>query len=185
MEASELKTGNYVTIKGNKEYLKVEDIIASKNRVTLLSKDGNKIIERLGNIEPIELTEEIIKNAGYNTYHSTVIFQSEIDKYNKEGWPLPYNENPFEYYFDTGGYGRIKFYYGIFSLHTDSLYPGSISFHYMHELQNILTHIYKVSLKHMIDNEIIDKRLYTSSIKSWKKRSKEMFDKFDLWKQSK
>ena len=37
----------------------------------------------------------------------------------------------------------------------------------------------------MINNEITDKHLYISSIKSWKKRSKEIFDKFDLWKQSK
>lgn len=184
MEASELKTGNYVTIKGNKEYLKVEDIIASKNRVTLLSKDGNKIIECLDNIEPIELTEEIIKNAGYNTYHSTVIYQSEIDKYNKEGWPLPYNENPFEYYFDSG-YGRIKFYYGLFSLHPDSSYPGSISFNYMHELQNILKHIYDVRMRHLINTPINDKHLYESSMKHHKKYGQELIDRFDLWKQNK
>lgn len=184
MEASELKTGNYVTIKGNKEYFKVEDIIASKNRVTLLSKDGNKITECLDNIEPIELTEEIIKNAGYNTYHSTVIYQSEIDKYNKEGWPLPYNENPYDYYFDMK-YGRINFYYGIFNLHPDSSYPGSISFHYVHELQNILTHMYDVCLRHMINNPINDKHLYKSSLEYHKKYGQETIDKFDLWKQNK
>lgn len=183
MEASELKTGNYITIKGNKEYLKVEDIIASKNNVTLLSKNGNKIIEYLDNIEPIELTEEIIKNAGYNTYHNKVIYQSEIDKYNKEGWPLPYNENPFEYYFDIG-YGRIHFDYGIFSfyLHNDH---GSILFNYMHELQNILKHIYDVHLRHLINRPIGDKHLYENSIKHHKKYGQELIDKFDLWKQNK
>ena len=113
MEANEIKTGNYVIIKNNNEYFKIEDIIASKNRVVLLSKNGNKIVEKLDNIEPIKLTEDIIKNGGYITYHNVVIYKSEIDKYNKDGWPLPHNENPFDYYFDTS-YGRIHFYYNKF-----------------------------------------------------------------------
>ena len=183
MEANELKTGNYVTIKGNKEYLKVEDIIASKNRVTLLSKNGNKITEKLDNIEPIEVTEEIIKNGRYSTYHHTVIFQSEIDKYNKEGWPLPYNENPYDYYFDIP-YGRISFYYGNFSFHPNTS-NGSIAFNYVHELQNILIHIHTECIRRLINNHIEDKHLYKSSIACWKKHGQDTIDRFDLWKQSK
>jgi len=183
MEASELKTGNYVTIKGNKEYLKVEDIIASKNRVTLLSKNGNKITEKLDNIEPIEVTEEIIKNGRYSTYHQTVIFQSEIDKYNKEGWPLPYNENPYDYYFDTQ-YGRINFYYGRFEFHPNTS-NDSINFNYVHEIQNILNHIHRECLRHIINNPTLNIKLNKSSLAHWKKYGQETIDKFDLWKQNK
>ena len=183
MEVSELKTGNYIIIRNNNEYFKIEDIIASKNRVVLLSKNGNKIVEKLDNIEPIEVTEEIIKNAGYNTYHHTVIFQSEIDKYNKEGWPLPYNENPYDYYFDTT-YGRISFYYGNFGFHPH-LSNDSIAFNYMHELQNILNHIHKVNIRRLINNHIEDEHLYKSSIEYWKEYGQKLIDSFDLWKQNK
>ena len=178
MEANEIKTGNYVIIKNNNEYFKIEDIIASKNRVVLLSKNGNKIVEKLDNIEPIKLTEDIIKNGGYITYHNVVIYKSEIDKYNKDGWPLPHNENPFDYYFDTS-YGRIHFYYNKFEFHPN-ISGDSIPFNYVHEIQNILNHIHKNTIRHLMylnDNK--------GSISYWKKYGQETIDKFDLWKQNK
>lgn len=178
MKAEELKIGNFVTIGDSNEYVKVEDIISSKNEVNLLFKDGKHITENLDNVYPIELTEEIVNNAGIYTYHGEVIYQSEIETYNKEGWPLPYKQNPFDYIFDID-YGRVKYYYGDFKflpMHSD--YNG-IRFKYMHEFQNILFHIYNNITR--IYSEYTDKSHYEYH----KKHGYEVIDRFDLWKQSK